>query len=128
MTNKVTIDDARIFAKLLPTNIAESNISGRCNKFSARLAPLDFFDKFLNFTLFEAIMPVSEPDEKPEKNNKSINTIINISEESINYESLLRIVIVRKYEIIISKNVRSKNLKAFLEDINDDFTARNVPM
>jgi len=73
-------------------------------------------------------MPVSEPDEKPEKNNKSINTIINISEESINYESLLRIVIVRKYEIIISKNVRSKNLKAFLEDINDDFTARNVPM
>ena len=73
-------------------------------------------------------MPVSEPDEKPEKNNNSINTIINISEESINYESLLRIVIVRKYEIIISKNVRSKNLKAFLEDINDDFTARNVPM
>tara|TARA_B100000161_G_scaffold114667_1_gene81149 strand:+ start:583 stop:804 length:222 start_codon:yes stop_codon:yes gene_type:complete len=73
-------------------------------------------------------MPVSEPDEKPEKNNKSINTIINISEESINYESLLRIVIVRKYEIIISKNVRSKNLKAYLEDINDDFTARNVPM
>ena len=73
-------------------------------------------------------MPVSEPDEKPEKNNKSINTIINISEESINYESLLRIVIVRKYEIIISKKVRSKNLKAFLEDINDDFTARNVPM
>ena len=73
-------------------------------------------------------MPVSEPDEKPEKNNKSINTIINISEESINYESLLRIVIVRKYEIIISKNVRSKNLKAFLEDIIDDFTARNVPM
>ena len=73
-------------------------------------------------------MPVSEPDEKPEKNNKSINTIINISEESINYESLLRIVIVRKYEIIISKNVRSKNLKAFLEDISDDFTARNVPM
>ena len=73
-------------------------------------------------------MPVSEPDEKPEKNNKRINTIINISEESINYESLLRIVIVRKYEIIISKNVRSKNLKAYLEDINDDFTARNVPM
>ena len=73
-------------------------------------------------------MPVSEPDEKPEKNNNSINTIINISEESINYESLLRIVIVRKYEIIISKNVRSKNLKAYLEDINDDFTARNVPM
>ena len=73
-------------------------------------------------------MPVSEPDEKPEKNNKSINTIINISEESINYESLLRIVIVRKYEIIISNNVRSKNLKAYLEDINDDFTARNVPM
>ena len=70
-------------------------ISGRCNKFSARLAPLDFFDRFLNFTLFEAIMPVSEPDEKPEKNNKSINTIININEESINYESLLRIVIVR---------------------------------
>ena len=73
-------------------------------------------------------MPVSEPDEKPEKNNKSINTIINISEESINYESLLRIVIVRKYEIIISKNVRSKNLKAYFEDNNDDFTARNVPM
>ena len=73
-------------------------------------------------------MPVSEPDEKPEKNNKSINIITNISEESINYESLLRIVIVRKYEIIINKNVRSKNLKAFLEEITDDFTARYVPM
>ena len=72
-----------MFAKLFPTNIAESNISGRCNKFSARLAPLDFFDRFLNFTLFEAIMPVSEPDENPEKNNKSINTIINMNEESI---------------------------------------------
>ena len=73
-------------------------------------------------------MPVSEPDEKPEKNNKSINIITNMSEESINYESLLRIVIVRKYEIIINKNVRSKNLKAFLEEITDDFTARYVPM
>jgi hypothetical protein len=72
----VTIAEAKIFAKLFPTNIEARRASGLSSNFRARLAPLRFFAKFLNFTLFEAIIPVSDPDEKAEKISNSTNAEI----------------------------------------------------
>ena len=69
----VTTDDARILAKLLPTRIADSRISGRANNLSALLAPLLFFELWRSLTLFEAIMPVSDPEENPEKISNATN-------------------------------------------------------
>ena len=63
----VTIADARMFAKLLPINIDERRISGLCSNFRALFAPFAPLDKLRNLTLLDAIIPVSDPDEKAEK-------------------------------------------------------------
>lgn len=63
----MTIAEAKILAKLLPIRIDASNISGLCSNLSALMAPLEPLERFLNLTLFDAIMPVSDPDEKAEK-------------------------------------------------------------
>ena len=63
----VTIADARMFAKLLPINIDESRISGLWSIFKALFAPFVPLDKLRNLTLLDAIIPVSDPDEKAEK-------------------------------------------------------------
>lgn len=62
-------------AKLLLIKIDESKISGLCSNFRALLAPLESLDKFLNFILFDAIIPVSDPDEKAEKINSTHSAI-----------------------------------------------------
>ena len=71
----VTIAEARIFAKLFPINIDESKISGLWSNFKALFAPFVPLDKFRNLTLLEAIIPVSDPDEKAEKIKSTISTI-----------------------------------------------------
>ena len=78
----VTTDDARILAKLLPTRIAESRISGRDSNLSALLAPLLFFELWRSLTLLEAIMPVTDQDEKPEKIRRANNKIRKYINES----------------------------------------------
>ena len=70
----VTIAEARIFAKLFPINIDESKISGLWSNFKALFAPFAPLDKFLNLTLLDAIIPVSDPDEKAEKIKSTIST------------------------------------------------------
>ena len=80
----VTIAEAKIFAKLFPTNIADKSISGLFKSLSALAAPFEPLDRFLNFTLLDAIIPVSDPDEKAEKISK-INKVANRSnKESAN--------------------------------------------
>ena len=63
----VTIAEARMLAKLLLIRIDESNISGLWSSFNALFAPFASLDKLRNLTLFDAIIPVSEPDENAEK-------------------------------------------------------------
>ena len=58
-------------AKLLLINIDESKISGLWRSLRALFAPFSFLDKFRNLILFEAIIPVSDPDEKAEKINST---------------------------------------------------------
>ena len=70
----MTIAEARILAKLFPINMDASNTSGLLSNFKALIAPLEPLDMFLNLTLFEAIIPVSEPDENAEKINSTIST------------------------------------------------------
>ena len=70
----VTIAEARMFAKLFPINIDESNISGLWSNFKALLAPFVPLDKFRNLTLLDAIIPVSDPDEKAEKIKSTTST------------------------------------------------------
>ena len=80
----VTIAEAKILAKLLPIKIDASKTSGLWSNFKALIAPLEPLDIFLNLTLFEAIIPVSEPDENAEKikstnsakNNKEIELVL----------------------------------------------------
>jgi hypothetical protein len=80
----VTIADAKIFAKLFPTSIADKRISGRFNSFRALAAPFEPLDKFLNLTLFDAIIPVSDPDEKAEKISNTSKIAIRKNKESAN--------------------------------------------
>ena len=56
-----------MFAKLLPINIDEIRRSGLCSNVKALFAPYAHLDKLLNLTLLDAIIPVSDPDEKAEK-------------------------------------------------------------
>ena len=69
----MTIAEAKILAKLLPIRIDASNTSGLCSNLSALMAPLEPLERFLNLTLFDAIMPVSDPDEKAEKISRTNN-------------------------------------------------------
>jgi small nuclear ribonucleoprotein (snRNP)-like protein len=80
----VTIAEAKIFAKLFPTNIADKRISGRFKSFRAFAAPLELLDKFLNLTLFDAIIPVSDPEEKAEKISNTNKIAIRKNKESAN--------------------------------------------
>ena len=71
-----------MFAKLLPTKIAERSWSGFFNNSSALLAlVIDFFDRFFSLILFAAIIPVSEPEKKPLSINKNIKIEIRASRE-----------------------------------------------
>ena len=69
----VTIAEARMFAKLFPIKIDESNISGLWSNFKALFAPFAPLDKLRNLILLDAIIPVSDPDEKAEKINSTIS-------------------------------------------------------
>ena len=69
----VTIAEAKILAKLLLIKIDASNTSGLCSNLRALMAPLEPLERFLNFTLFDAIIPVSDPDEKAEKISSTNN-------------------------------------------------------
>jgi hypothetical protein len=84
----VTIDEAKILAKLLPINIVANNKSGFLRSFKALFAPLSgFFERFFNLILLAAIIPVSEPEKKAlrvskpnndkNKNNKEGSEFIN---------------------------------------------------
>ena len=68
----VTNAEARMFAKLFPTRITDNKLSGFA---SSSKALLEFFwpdfALFLSFILFDAIIPVSEPDENAEKINST---------------------------------------------------------
>ena len=84
----MTIADARMFAKLFPTNIADNNWSGLFRSSIALFALyFDFFDKFFNFILFAAIIPVSEP----EKNPLNINNKTNVENKKSNEGSSIMI-------------------------------------
>ena len=80
----VTIAEAKIFAKLFPTSIADKSMSGRFKSFSALVAPFEPLDRFLNLTLFDAIIPVSDPDEKAEKISNMSKIAIRKNKESVN--------------------------------------------
>ena len=80
----VTIAEAKIFAKLFPTSIADKSMSGRFKSLSALAAPFEPLDKFLNLTLFDAIIPVSDPDEKAEKISNTSRIAIRKNKESVN--------------------------------------------
>lgn len=67
----MTNAEAKILAKLLPIKIDASNTSGLCSNLRALMAPLESLAIFLNLTLFDAIIPVSEPDENAENINKT---------------------------------------------------------
>ena len=67
----MTNAEAKILAKLLPIKIDASNTSGLCSNLRALMAPLEPLAIFLNLTLFDAIIPVSEPDENAENINKT---------------------------------------------------------
>tara|TARA_Y100001935_G_C17139352_1_gene424697 strand:+ start:312 stop:785 length:474 start_codon:yes stop_codon:yes gene_type:complete len=78
----VTSAEAKIFAKLLPTRITDNKLSGFESSFRA-LA--EFFSPdfalFLNFILFDAIIPVSDPEKNADKSNKNIIEVIKINKE-----------------------------------------------
>ena len=67
----MTSAEAKILAKLLPIKIDASNTSGLCSNLRALMAPVESLAIFLNLTLFDAIIPVSEPDENAENINKT---------------------------------------------------------
>ena len=60
-----------MLAKLLPIKMDESKISGLWSNFRALLAPFTSLDRFLSLILFDAIIPVSDPDENAEKINST---------------------------------------------------------
>ena len=78
----VTRAEAKIFAKLFPTRITDNKLSGLERSFKA-LA--EFFSPdfalFLNLILFDAIIPVSDPEKKADKSNKNIIDVIKINKE-----------------------------------------------
>ena len=67
----VTIAEANMLAILLPIKSEDSKISGLCKSLRALLAPLASLERFRNLILLDAIIPVSEPDEKAEKINST---------------------------------------------------------
>ena len=70
--------------RLFPTSIADKRISGRFKSFRAFAAPFEPLDKFLNLTLFDAIIPVSDPEEKAEKISNTNKIAIRKNKELAN--------------------------------------------
>ena len=73
----VTKAEARMFAKLFPTRITDNKLSGFA---SSSKALLEFFwpdfALFLSLILFDAIIPVSEPEKNADKiSNNTIDKI-----------------------------------------------------
>ena len=78
----VTNAEARIFAKLLPTSITDNKLSGFAKSSKALL---EFFlpdlALFLSLTLFDAIIPVSEPEKNADNSSKNTIDKIKINKE-----------------------------------------------
>ena len=75
-------------AKLLLINIDESKISGLWRSLRALFAPFSFLDKFRNLILFDAIIPVSDPDEKAEKIIEIMEAAVELKvPNKVDYES-----------------------------------------
>ena len=71
-----------MFAKLLPTKIADNNWSGFFRSSKALFALVfDFLDKFFNFILLAAIIPVSDPEKNPLRINKNTRVENKINKE-----------------------------------------------
>ena len=74
----VTNAEARIFAKLFPTRITDNKLSGLDSNSRARFELLlPFLTLFLSFILFEAIIPVSDPEKNAERIKRNIKEIAN---------------------------------------------------
>ena len=84
-----------------------SKVSGRFKSIRALLAPLDFLDKFRSFTLLEAIIPVSEPEENAEKIS-STNSAASKKYIELVPKELLKVVCYKNRINRISKNHHSK--------------------
>ena len=71
-----------MLAKLLPTKIADNNWSGFFRSSNALFALVfDFLDKFFNFILLAAIIPVSDPEKNPLRINKNTRVENKINKE-----------------------------------------------
>ena len=78
----VTRAEAKIFAKLLPTRITDKRLSGFESSFNALSAFLSpDFALFRSLILFDAIIPVSEPEKNAESSNKKMIEVIKITKE-----------------------------------------------
>ena len=73
----------------------------------ALFAPFDFLDKFRSFTLLEAIIPVSEPEENAEKIS-STNSAASKKDIELVPKKLLKVVSYKNRINRISKNHHSK--------------------
>ena len=82
-------------------------ISGLFRSIRARFATLDFLDKFPSFTLLEAIIPVSEPEENAEKIS-STNSAASKKDIELVPKKLLKVVSYKNRIDRISKNYHSK--------------------
>jgi|TARA_B100000965_G_C19265762_1_gene615031 hypothetical protein len=87
----VTIAEANMLAKLLPIKIEDSKISGLCKSLRALLAPLASLERLRNLILLDAIIPVSDPDEKAEKISRT-NTARNKKEIELVLKKILYVV------------------------------------
>ena len=82
-------------------------ISGLFRSIRALFAPFDFLDKFRSFTLLEAIIPVSEPEENAEKIS-STNSAASKKDIELVSKKLLKVVGYKNRIDRISKNYHSK--------------------
>ena len=95
----VTNAEARIFAKLFPTRITDNKLSGFARSSKALL---EFFwpdfALFLSLILFDAIIPVSEPEKKADKSSK--NTIDKIKTNKDGSSDIKNYIFTKKAIII----------------------------
>ena len=95
----VTNAEARIFAKLFPTRITDNKLSGFARSSKALL---EFFwpdfALFLSLILFDAIIPVSEPEKNADKSSK--NTIDKIKTNKEGSSDIKNYIFTKKAIII----------------------------